>query len=553
MGFSNGHSLRDTDLENAYFLLRTSRTIMTDNRSVMSTLSYSSASNIARDDVLAHLEQMLADRRFASAERNAKFLRHVVEGTLNGKASEIKETVIGTEVYGRPSGYDPKADSIVRVEANRLRQKLRSYYENEGKSATIRIHLPSGSYVPRFESQEEASRLETLTVEDTQIAAAAAPVVVPADDAVPTRWSALRNKRVVFGAGASVMVVLLSIQVARGSRTTDSQDAEGMAAWQEGVALMGLDPHTAQTMGGPPRTLLRAIERLEFAVTRNPMRAQTWASLAEAYDYASGYSGRDLTEDARRMEFAARRAVLLDDKLPAGHHMLGLLFKGIKWDFAKAELAYRRALQLNPENAYAVVEYADLLWETGRAGEAAEEIRKARALLPSLPVLAVKEAELQLDMGRPDAALVTARSAIELKRTYLRAYIAAGMAYEVKGDFESALAQYQHVLEVNPSDRRALPAYGYLLARTGDTGRAREVLSQLEKLNATVRNVAFQIAVVNAGLGKDDFALDWLEKAWRTRQAHFPFATVEYRFRRFHQNTRFRELLNRIGLKPFSS
>lgn len=149
--------------------------------------------------------------------------------------------------------------------------------------------------------------------------------------------------------------------------------------------------------------------------------------------------------------------------------------------------------------------------------QAAEEIRKARALLPALPALAVKEAEIQLDMGRPDAALLTARSGVELKQTYLRGHVALGMAYERKGDYESALAR-----------------------------------PQLEKINSTVRNCAFQVAVVYAGLGEDELALDWLETAWRTRQAHFPFAAVEYRLRRFHQNTRFRELLERVGLKPVS-
>src|SRR5262245_10955570 len=107
---------------------------------------------LSKENVLAHLEFLLADRRFASAERNAKFLRYVVERTLGGRASEIKETVIASEVYGRSPAYDPKVDSIVRVEATRLRQKLRNYYENEGRRAEIRIHMPAGTYVPRFES-----------------------------------------------------------------------------------------------------------------------------------------------------------------------------------------------------------------------------------------------------------------------------------------------------------------------------------------------------------------------------------------------------------------
>jgi tetratricopeptide (TPR) repeat protein len=511
----------------------------------MSTTINSPEAKIARDEVLFHLQQILADRRFASAERNARFLRYVVEGALDGKAGEIKETVIATEVYGRSSTYDPKTDSIVRVEASRLRQKLRNYYENEGKFSAIRFHLPSGSYVPLFEKVEEPSRSHDTPAELTL---AAAPAVV----AIAEVEQPFKAGRVGLAAGVAVLAALLSIQGARGSRTADSQDTEAFAAWQEGAALLQQDPHTAQTLAGPPRILLRAIERLEFAVARKPQWAQGWATLAEAYDYVSGYAGRDPVEDARRSETAARRAIVLDDKLAAGHHMLGLALKGVKWDFPQAELAYRRALMLDPRNSYAAVEYADLLWETGRVAEAAEEIRKARALLPSLPVLAVKEAEIQLHLGRPDAALVTAGSAVEMKRTYLRAHVAMGTADEMKGDFESALARYEYVLQANPSDRRALPAYGYLLAKTGRKAAARDIAAKLEKMNSTVRNCAFQVAVVYAGLGENEIALDWLETAWRTRQAHFPFAAVEYRFRNLHQNARFRELLNRAALKPVS-
>jgi tetratricopeptide (TPR) repeat protein len=507
-------------------------------------------SEIAREEILDSLRAILADRRFASAERNARFLSYVVESALEGKTSEIKETVVATEVYGRANNYDPKADSIVRVEATRLRQKLRSYYENEGRHAPIRISLPSGSYVPQFERVEGLpEKVEPQSEPAPVITVSSLPDFQPP---VPEPTSTFRLRPFALAATVGVAAVLLTIPIARGSRATiEPHDPDAIAAWKEGVALLSEDPHTGQTESGPPKTLLRAIERLEFAVARGPRFARAWATLSEAYDYASSYVGRDLAEDARRAEAAARNAIVYDDKLAAGHHMLGLVFKGVKWDFAQAEIAYRRALALDPHNSWAVIEYADLLWETGRVGQAAEEIRKARALLPAFPPLAVKEAEIQLNMGRPDAALATANSAIELNRTSLRAHVAAGVAHEMKGDIQQALERYEHVLAADPSDRRALPAYGYLLARSGQSARAREVLSRLEKMNSTVRNCAFQVAVVHAGLGEDKLALDWLERAWRTRQSHFPFASVEYRFRGLHSNPRFRELLNRVGLKPF--
>lgn len=492
---------------------------------------------IDREEILAHLDCVLADRRFAAAERNARFLRYVVESTLEGRGSEVKESVIAIEVYGRSADYDPKADSIVRVEATRLRQKLQSYYENEGRHSPIRLLLPKGGYVPQFERAREP----------------VSPPEMPAEAEILSPKPRRPQPRTL-----PVILVLAAMGTSAlwwNSRKTpapppDRAAQEALAAWQEGVALLNLDPHSALTEGGPPKTLLRAVERLEFSVARDSSRAQAWAALAEAYDYASGFAGRDLDEDTRRIEAAANRAVALDNRLAAGHHMLGLLYKGIKWEFGKAEAAYRRALALDPANASAAVEYADLLWETGRAEAAAAEIRKARALLPASPALAAKEAELQVHLGRPDAAIVTASEAIQSKRTYLRAHIILGLAHEAKGNDREALACYEHVLRSNPSDRRALPAYGYLLARTGDKRRAREVALRLEQLNLTVRNLSFQLAVVYTGLGEDAVALNWLERAWRTRQAHFPFAAAEYRFRRFHQNERFRELLSRVGLKP---
>src|SRR5215472_15846814 len=100
--------------------------------------------------VRGQLERILASATFADAERANKFLRFVVECTLDGRASQIKESVIGVEVLGRNPSFDPKTDPIVRVEAGRLRARLSSYYQSEGKEDPILITLPKGSYVPEF-------------------------------------------------------------------------------------------------------------------------------------------------------------------------------------------------------------------------------------------------------------------------------------------------------------------------------------------------------------------------------------------------------------------
>src|SRR5438132_1406162 len=103
------------------------------------------------DGVAAQLEKILSSQALGAAgSQAARLLRFVVERTLEGREDEIKESVLGLEVFGRPS-FDPRTDPIVRVEASRLRQKLTSYYQSEGKEDGLRILLPKRGYVPVFE------------------------------------------------------------------------------------------------------------------------------------------------------------------------------------------------------------------------------------------------------------------------------------------------------------------------------------------------------------------------------------------------------------------
>ena len=84
--------------------------------------------------VRLQLDRILASAAFADAGRASSFLRFVVERKLEGHAGEIKESVIAVEVLGRTPSFDSKSDPIVRVEARRLRDRLRSYYDGEGEA-----------------------------------------------------------------------------------------------------------------------------------------------------------------------------------------------------------------------------------------------------------------------------------------------------------------------------------------------------------------------------------------------------------------------------------
>ena len=94
------------------------------------------------------VRKIVSSRAMARSERLARFLEFTVTETLAGNADQIKEFVVGVEVFGRTRDYDPRLDPIVRVEARRLRMKLRKYYDTEGRDDRIRIEYPKGSYVP---------------------------------------------------------------------------------------------------------------------------------------------------------------------------------------------------------------------------------------------------------------------------------------------------------------------------------------------------------------------------------------------------------------------
>lgn len=102
-------------------------------------------------DVRQQLDRILASPSFVNAERASRFLRYVVERALAGESDGLKEYAIGVDVFDRGEGYDPRVDSIVRVEAGRLRSKVDEYYAGPGKADPLVIRLRRGGYAPRFE------------------------------------------------------------------------------------------------------------------------------------------------------------------------------------------------------------------------------------------------------------------------------------------------------------------------------------------------------------------------------------------------------------------
>jgi TolB-like protein len=260
------------------------------------------------DAVRVQLGRLLASDGFSNADRMSRFLRYVVERTLAGEADQLKEYAIGLDVFDRKETYDPRLDSIVRVEAARLRSKVEEYYNRAGLDDPIVIRLRRGSYIPVFEERA--------------IAPASAPGVANSPNAPASekrRWH-------LKAALVAVAVILL---VAAGWRAWSSTSAPAAPAVR--VAVLPLtrysneqadeilaarltDGVTSELARFPALAVVSHTSALQFAGARRPLR-----EIAQALDAAVIVEGSVVAKgdgirvSARLVDGATDRKIWVQD------------------------------------------------------------------------------------------------------------------------------------------------------------------------------------------------------------------------------------------------
>ena len=171
---------------------------------------------LGKEQKIEQLERVLQSRTLQNSENLKAFLRFVVEKTVADEDVQLKEYTIATEVFGRRSDYDPRIDSVVRVQAGRLRTKLQEYYTAEGKNDQIVIDLPKGHYHPVFnsplaESGQEISPAGTRAAEG--LASNGHPTLAIAEDQPYVEGVPARSRASVVGLVLGGLVILLSVAV----------------------------------------------------------------------------------------------------------------------------------------------------------------------------------------------------------------------------------------------------------------------------------------------------------------------------------------------------
>jgi serine/threonine-protein kinase len=114
----------------------------------MSARRSDEATSADRDTIALQLTRILSSPDFVNAGKLSAFLRYIIAKSLAGDADQIKEYTIGVEVFGKPESFDPRLDTLVRVQASKLRGRLEKYYSGQGVEDPIHIEIPRGTYVP---------------------------------------------------------------------------------------------------------------------------------------------------------------------------------------------------------------------------------------------------------------------------------------------------------------------------------------------------------------------------------------------------------------------
>jgi DNA-binding winged helix-turn-helix (wHTH) protein/TolB-like protein/Tfp pilus assembly protein PilF len=291
----------------------------------------------------------------------------------------------------------------------------------------------------------------------------------------------------------------------------------------------------------------KGIDFLNQAVEKDPNYALAYAGLAQSYVLLSSYSDSTPEEGYSKARIAATQALRIDDRLAEAQAALAYIKGGYDWDFGGADKEYRRALELNPNDATTHHWYGEYLGLMGHPSEAIAELRRAEELEPLSLIINSQLGTLLYFAGQLDQSIEQLRNTVELDPNFVQAHVELGIAYRTKGQYEQALAEFTKALELDPDDAYTKSQLGLTYGLQGRRDEANKVLSQLMEQSRRVHLLPSNIAAVYAGLGDADRAFEWLDKGFSERDTNLIYLKVDPTWNALRGDRRFAPFLRRMG------
>jgi tetratricopeptide (TPR) repeat protein len=299
-----------------------------------------------------------------------------------------------------------------------------------------------------------------------------------------------------------------------------------------------------------PDDLNKAVDYFVQAIVHDPNYASAYVGLADCYNLLREYTVMPASEAYPRAFAAAKKAVELDDQSSAAHASLAfVLFYG-KWDVANAELEFRRAIDLDPNNAVAHHWYANYLMTVRRLPEALAEIERAQTLDPASTSILADKGNILFQSGRREEALALLKQMEVTEPSFRSPHLYLKVLYMAEGDYPNFLIESRKdALLLRDSAGLAITTAAEKGFAAGGAKAMFENMLQVQKKYYAQGMVSpVMVAQTCAFLGNKDEALQYLKAAYDQHDELLPSVGLYPAFNSLYEEPAYRDLLARMNL-----
>ena len=294
--------------------------------------------------------------------------------------------------------------------------------------------------------------------------------------------------------------------------------------------------------------MLKGLEYFNSAIEKDPRYALAYAGLADSYALMGRYSYLSPGEAFPKALKAAEQALSIDERLGEAHNSLAMIKRNYDFDWPGAEKEFKLAIEFSPNYATAHHWYALFLSGLGRHSEALIEIRRAAELDPLSLIINTEVAWAKYFAGDYDRAVEAFKKTLEMDPGYALAHQRLGQTYLEQGSYGKAIAELEKAVALSPGNTEVLAALGHGFAVSGERNEAIKMLNRLNEISKDSYVSAYDTATIYLGLGDDDKAIVYFEKAYEERAGYIIFIKADPRLQRLHPNSAFIALLKKMNL-----
>ena len=277
------------------------------------------------------------------------------------------------------------------------------------------------------------------------------------------------------------------------------------------------------------------------AIARDPKFALGHAGIADANILLGEYGVISVEAAAEKAWPEVSAALKINDRLPEGYISRAILFGDFEWNWNAAEADYKRAIELNPNNATAYHWYALQLAQLGRIDEALQEIIAAQKHDPLSPIIRAARARILLVGRRFRDAVVQCQKALDLEANFAPAYSVLAQAYAFQQRYPEAIEAAKKYVELSGGGDQERLELVYVQALAGQRDGARKAVDEVRDRGETFS--PYDMAAISVALDDRPEALRWLEKAIKQHSIDVEWVAVDPRMDGIRRESRFRQLL----------